>query len=298
MESATWIVRPGPAICKALVAAQKAARSVAKDAENKFMHYRYASAEAIMAEGREALNGAGLALVGSGWTYEPWPKETGEALGACGAMRVEYLLVHDSGETAVFCSTVAVMPERSARTDGWARPLDKAQATALTYSAGYTLRGLLMLPRVADDEEADAPQRQPERTDRPDGRQREEANRKPVAPGPLQALQIAKTIGGDVGDVIERHFGAGVRDAKALSALTTEAMAGGMAKLNAEAADIKAAKAVGAEIAALAKELGMDSAAIRVMAGGKGAADLTMEALMVLRDDLSAKATARKDTAK
>src|SRR5258707_6928030 len=31
------------------------------------------------------------------------------------------------------------------------RPMDKAVATALTYNLGYTLRGLLLLPRVEDE---------------------------------------------------------------------------------------------------------------------------------------------------
>lgn len=132
-------------IYTALVQAQQSAQAVHKSSVNAFHHYKYSSAEAIIAEAREALSSAGLALLTTGWT----PYAVGDSPG----ISVHYLLVHVSGESIQFSPCItAVVPDKG-------RPLDKAQATALTYSLGYFLRGLLLLPRV--EEEVD------QRDDRP-----------------------------------------------------------------------------------------------------------------------------------
>lgn len=128
-------------LASALVQATQHAQSVSKDGKNAFHGYRYASAEAIIAEAREALTAAGLTLAALGWSVTP------PAGDFPGHLTVSYRLFHVSGETLDLepCST-AIIPEKG-------RPYDKAEATALTYSLGYVLRGLLLLPRV--DEEPD-----------------------------------------------------------------------------------------------------------------------------------------------
>lgn len=122
-------------LAAAMVKAQASAQAVAKTSENKFHRYRYASAEALIEEGREALSGAGLALITLRWEVLPAATE-----GASSRVHVHYLLLHTSGESISLDATTSVLPEKG-------RPQDKAEATALTYNLGYFIRGLLLLPR-------------------------------------------------------------------------------------------------------------------------------------------------------
>lgn len=50
-------------LAEGLVTAQGAARGVSKDARNQFHKYKYASSEAVIDEGRAALQAGGLALL-------------------------------------------------------------------------------------------------------------------------------------------------------------------------------------------------------------------------------------------
>lgn len=128
----------------ALVAAQTAAESVGKDAENKFHHYKYASAEAIMAEARSALNEAGLATL-----MERWELLAPTHEGAPERVKVNFLTIHAHSEQTLKGDVeYFVIPEKG-------RPEDKATATALTYAEGYYLRGLLCLPRVEEGSQVD-----------------------------------------------------------------------------------------------------------------------------------------------
>jgi hypothetical protein len=142
-----------------LVKAQRAAKDVEKDGTNAHFKYKYASADAIAAEARAALNGAGLALCRIGWTPVPavlrneWEfiGDPGDAK-APGWMEpwieparilVTYAVVAES-DGAVWVLdpvSVPVLPEKG-------RPEDKAEAAALTYSAGYVALGLLQIERV------------------------------------------------------------------------------------------------------------------------------------------------------
>ncbi len=63
-----------------------------------------------------------------------------------------------------------VLPEKG-------RPVDKAEATALTYSLGYVLRGLLKIPRTADADDLD---------------QRDDRGRDPTPRPPARAQQQRK----------------------------------------------------------------------------------------------------------
>lgn len=127
---------PKIALFTALIAAQKAASAVEKGSKNTFHKYAYASAESIICEAREALSECGLAVITTDWLVRDE------------RMHVVYLLVHGSGESMEFRTSTAVIPDKG-------RPLDKAEATALTYNLGYFLRGLLLLPRVEQGTQAD-----------------------------------------------------------------------------------------------------------------------------------------------
>lgn len=127
-------------IAKGLVAAQRAVKAVSHDGFNAHHKYAYTSAEALVSEARGALNGAGLALLEvhhrahRGETYE---------------LEVAYLLVHEGGDT------YELEPVRVPVLVGQGRTDDKAQAAALTYCLGYTVRGLLLIPRPDSDEDVD-----------------------------------------------------------------------------------------------------------------------------------------------
>jgi hypothetical protein len=127
------------ALAAALVKAQLAAEAVGKDKANAFHKYKYASAEAMLAEGREAITGAGLALFQLGWVVSA----------DLAKMTVHYLLLeHTSGENVSWDAETSIIPDKG-------RPQDKAEAAALTYSIAYTIRGLLLLPRVDESASVD-----------------------------------------------------------------------------------------------------------------------------------------------
>ena len=145
------------AIMAALLVAQKAAVAVAKESRNQHYNYAYASTEAMIEEGKAALIGAGLVLSQLSWT-PCGPGEIGSYV------NIQYELLCPEGGVGVrWSSRTPVIPEKG-------RPLDKAQSTALTYSLGYTIRGLLLLPRVEPGTEVDARD-----TDRPPEPPRREA---------------------------------------------------------------------------------------------------------------------------
>jgi hypothetical protein len=127
-------------LAAALVAAQKDADAVSKSSKNTFHGYKYASAEALIAEARESLSENGLALMPVCWKIVP-----SEVAGPSSKIVVDYLLMHEAGDTRALQFETSVIPEKG-------RPQDKAEAAALTLNLGYTLRGLLLLPR--EDETA------------------------------------------------------------------------------------------------------------------------------------------------
>lgn len=126
------------------------ASAVGKDAENSFHRYKYASAEGLIAEAREALAIEELAVFSSSWQVVDREREAASALGYFADVNVVYTVAHASGASMICTASTPVISEKG-------RPEDKAVATALTYNLGYFLRGLLLLPRV--DAEHDADQR-------------------------------------------------------------------------------------------------------------------------------------------
>ncbi len=144
----------------ALARAIARAAPVGKDAQNTFHKYRYASAESIIAESRDALAAEGLAVILVAYTLER--REPDYFADLCGA----YVVTHSSGQ-CLQCNTITpCIVERG-------KPHDKAVATALTYSLGYFLRGLLLLPRVDEEHDVDK---------RDDRKFAGKANGKPAAP--------------------------------------------------------------------------------------------------------------------
>jgi hypothetical protein len=126
----------------ALVAAQKAAHAVEKDSKNKHFNYKYASSEDIIQESRQALGPHGLAFTPISYAVAVREDESG------GMLSATYVLVHESGEERQVTSMTPVVPEKG-------RPIDKAVAVAKTYDLSYTLRGLLLLPRIEEGAEVD-----------------------------------------------------------------------------------------------------------------------------------------------
>lgn len=129
----------------ALVGAQKHAQAVTKTSKNTFHGYKYASAEALIAEGREALADNGLAVMPVEWRVLP----VDGIEGVRSKVEVTYMLVHESGASVTAKCETSILPEKG-------RPQDKAEATALTYNLGYYLRGLLLLPREEPGTSVDA----------------------------------------------------------------------------------------------------------------------------------------------
>lgn len=165
------------ALAAALVKAQLAADAVGKGSTNAHMKYKYASAEAMLAEGREALAGAGLALLQKGW----------EVSADRSMVLVQYLLLHESGESLEWAAGTSVVP-------GPGRPQDKSEAAALTYSIAYTIRGLLLLPRVDDTASVDARDDRHHEPRRPVGHDRQRLTRHDqdgVVTGPMNLTEHA-----------------------------------------------------------------------------------------------------------
>jgi hypothetical protein len=163
------------ALFTALAHARTQAKNVEKDKKNSFHGYKYASAEAVVAEGGLLLSENGLHLlpiathVDPAMYDAPAPAgkkkarrgEDGEELegGASPAgtvkilyLRRKYLLTHSSGASLQMEQDWAIVPESG-------RPMDKAVAGAVTASLGYFVRDLLLLPRVDEADDLDAPRR-------------------------------------------------------------------------------------------------------------------------------------------
>lgn len=162
------------ALYAALAKATASARAVEKGAENTYSRYKYASAEAVVEEARAHLAAEGIAVVPKRWRVLPLPggpvSGGGKASMYFADVEVLYKVTHAGGGWELCEATTPAVLDNG-------RPQDKAVATALTYSLGYFLRGLLMLPRVdaADDvDQRDDRDFEPPRRNgngRPDARQ-------------------------------------------------------------------------------------------------------------------------------
>ena len=141
------------AIATGLAKAQARVKRVGKDGTNAFHKYKYTSAEALIEAAVDLMGEQGIALVQCGWDRIQRPEDPAR-------ISVRYILTHASGESwEMPPSSTPVIPEKG-------RPWDKAEAAALTYSLGYTLRGLLKIPRADADDDVDQRNDSEERTER------------------------------------------------------------------------------------------------------------------------------------
>lgn len=179
------------ALYTALSQAQAKARGVEKDSNNSFHHYKYASAESLIAEAKECLSAAGLAVMPSDSRIKQLEAAFGSIEGRGGAvamLHATWLIVHSGGGSMELHTEWPVVPEKG-------RPIDKAIAAARTASLGYLLRDLLQLPRVEegtglDDDARDRNDDEPAQRPQP---QRREQPAKPAvtAPTPLEIVKRA-----------------------------------------------------------------------------------------------------------
>ena len=211
-----------PKLAAALVAAQKQARAVPKDGNNTFHKYKYATAEAIIDEGRAALNEAGVAVLATSWSTtvvrfaQAVPDRDDRPVmveSDVPHVEVHYLVMHESGECMALVATTPAV-------EGKGRPIDKAACAALTTNLAYVLRGLLLLPR---DDNAAA-------IDARDDRGHDPADRAPMAP--------ARTVVAEAGPC-----DAQVEDAETFMAVIEDCVKrGALDELEAVPAKVKAAK--------------------------------------------------------
>lgn len=132
-------------VALALSKAQQQVRAVDHDARNAYHGYNYTSAESIIEAAKDPLAQNGLALLPL--------EETLNGHASKGEDRFElvckFLLIHSSGGSMPLLRHWPVCPEKG-------RPLDKATAAASTLCLAYLLRDLLLLPRVAPEDEVAA----------------------------------------------------------------------------------------------------------------------------------------------
>jgi hypothetical protein len=163
IESRPPAAPPGgrPEIARALAAAQQRCRAVAHDAEVRYpgTRYNYASSEAVIEEAKHALAESGLSLLPVEQSVNGSGKDGSDRF----ELERKFLLLHSSGEFVPIVVRWPVCPEKG-------RPLDKATAAAATLSLAYLLRDMLLMPRVAAEDEVPARPEPPARPASPPAR--------------------------------------------------------------------------------------------------------------------------------
>lgn len=134
-------------LSKALLKAQAEVAGVVKNARNEFAKYDYVSADGMVGQLRSALISNGLLFNRSSWFVEGT------------LVRSNFSLIHvESGEERNFVADVPIVETKG-------RPADKAVLGAVTTALSYTLRDLLLVPRVdeleVDNRSDDEPIRRP-----------------------------------------------------------------------------------------------------------------------------------------
>lgn len=136
----------------ALVAAQGKMKALVKDKASYVA--KFVSTERVIQESKEVLSECGLAVVAVGSQMDKGElvdvenKEGMIVQRPSWTLRTTFHVVHESGFYQPMSFDMAVIPEKG-------KPLDKAVASASTFSWGYFLRGLLMIPRVGSEQEVD-----------------------------------------------------------------------------------------------------------------------------------------------
>ena len=146
----TEITSIPPSVAAGLVKARRAVKAVEKAATNTHQRYKYASADAIMAEALAALSEGGLTFSTLAWAVGTVERqrsiatESGEIVTVPEIglrLRCTHVLAAEDGACVVVTTDDAILPQNG-------RPEDKATFGALTESYAYALRGLLGIPRV------------------------------------------------------------------------------------------------------------------------------------------------------
>lgn len=119
-------------ISKALVSAQKDMGGAVKDAANPFFKSKYSDLASVVEVCKEPLNKNGVVIL------QPIVKD------AAGALQLETLLLHESGEWIASHTPIVV-----AKTND-----PQAVGSAISYARRYGLQSLLSIPAVDDDGEA------------------------------------------------------------------------------------------------------------------------------------------------
>lgn len=144
-------------LAKKLHQAQLIASEVEKSARNGHHNYFYATADSIVACGKQALTGAGLALVNTGYFVDR-DRSVVKAL---------FWLLDTEGDEKM--ELAAEMPF----VVGQGRPDDKAVSASLTELRGYLMLGLLQIERVGQEVNdvagRDDSQYQPNQSNQPNG---------------------------------------------------------------------------------------------------------------------------------
>lgn len=188
-------------LAAALAQAQTAASAVEKRGRNTQQNYKYATAEDVIAEGREALSEAKLVLLPVSTRFVPIEGDLDANAGAIGYLDIVYMLVHaPSGHTHEIRCQEHVCPTRT-RDGYWARPLDKAIFAARTEGLGYLIRELLLIPRQDAPDvsgRGDSDERPPRGwQERQQGQRGQDRGRGGQAsPGPPRGAQGAPAQGG------------------------------------------------------------------------------------------------------
>lgn len=151
-------------LVRALVAAQRAAKTVGKDKTNQggggedrggTKAYKYASADHLIAVARGLLSAEGIAWVSGSRLLDPPRIEFSAKQWVCSLVRSESVLLHadDAGAVGELRITGECISVGSS-----ARPPDKADKAADTYLRGFLARDLLALDRgeVDANEDVDA----------------------------------------------------------------------------------------------------------------------------------------------
>ncbi len=151
--------RPLGKLAGALAKAQKMVRAVAHDATNSFHRYDYTSSEAVIEAAKDPLSDNELAVIPleetlDGPRIETTVKGGKEESEARYELQCKFLLVHSSGESMLILRHWPVCPDKG-------RPLDKATAASSTIALSYMLRDLLLMPRVAKEDEIAAREERP-----------------------------------------------------------------------------------------------------------------------------------------
>lgn len=214
-------------LAAALVAAQHQAKSVSKTSKNQFHGYKYASAEALIAEAREALADHGLAVMPVEWSVV----SVSDITGVGSKIVVTYMLVHEGGASVSARCETSILPEKG-------RPQDKAEATALTYNLGYYLRGLLLLPREDESTSVDARDDSKfvveQRASRPPRDKSQDAATPPPAPAYDVAAALADIAGATslatLGEIRDRAKQAKISDPAVRQAFSAKQAELGVAK--------------------------------------------------------------------